>query len=313
MNNEKQMQINKTKNGFYLIISLSVIMLLLLGSWWLYLVFKLAHQLEVLNSPVLAGNLVSMVKWEGATFLILLLTLTVTLVYIYILDHKKNKSLQAFFSSLTHELKTPLASIKLQTQVLTDIIEQESLPEASKLKINKYSERLVNDSLRLEDQLDNHLQLSRLERNAPLNLRPVNLKQFLQKEQLRYEPQVKFKLDFVHPNIFVLADDFALQTVIRNLIENTLKHAHVEDIQVTINVEESSDKVLIRYQDNGVGFTGDHANLVHLFYKHNSPQGSGIGLYLVNEMLKRMKGRLEIISGPTLAFVLELNNKGSDE
>ena len=89
-------------------------MVFLLGSWWLYLVFKLANKLETLNHPLLEGNLVKMIKLEGLTFFIFLSILTVTLLYIYIQDHKKTISLQAFFSSLTHELKTPLASIKLQ-------------------------------------------------------------------------------------------------------------------------------------------------------------------------------------------------------
>ena len=131
------MELNKTRSRFYLLISFSVMMLLLLGSWWLFLVFKLSNALEGITSQKPQGNLINMIKWEGTTFIVFLIILSITLLYIYFQDHKKTKALQAFFSSLTHELKTPLASIKLQSEVINDLLEDEALEKNTKEKFQK--------------------------------------------------------------------------------------------------------------------------------------------------------------------------------
>ena len=199
-------------------------MLFLLGSWWLYLVFKFSAQLQMLNHPLLRGDLIKMIKWEGVTFFVLLFSLTLTLVYLYLQDLKKTRSMQAFFASLTHELKTPLASMNLQTQVLQDQIQGLKLSKHEQVQIQKYMQRLMTDASKLEDQLDNHLQLSRVERKAPLNTRPIQLCNFIKQEQKRYEGQIHIKCEKCD-DFNVMADDFATKTILRNIIENTIRHS----------------------------------------------------------------------------------------
>jgi signal transduction histidine kinase len=303
------MELNKTKSGYYILISLSVLMVFLLGSWWLYLVFKLANKLQDLNHPLLQGNLVNMIKWEGVTFFILLSGLAITLLYIYLQDFKKTKSMQAFFASLTHELKTPLASIKLQSQVLTDNIEEMDLTNEQREKLTKYTKRLIDDGLRLEDQLDNHLQLSRVERGAPLNLRAINLNNFIKNEKKRYKDQIAINYDGIPDTLIVMADDFALQTILRNLIENSIKHGNLSSPEATISLISGKQNT-IRYTDNGNGFNGDLTQLGNLFYKHNSPQGSGIGIHLVRKLMFQMNGLLTITKSEQLQFELQFSNKG---
>lgn len=299
------MELNKTKNGFYILITVSVLMLLLLGSWWLYLVFKLANKLQDLNHPLLEGNLLNMIKWEGTTFFIFLLILTGTLLYIYFQDHKKTKSLQAFFSSLTHELKTPLASIKLQTQVISDLIHDANIEENFKEKISRYTERLVEDSIKLENQLDNHLQLSRVERDGFLNLREISIISFLKKELNRYHDKISYEIvnESGDENPNVLADDFALQTIVRNLTDNTLKHSNVEFPKVKLLIRKDA-MVEIHYIDNGEPFEGEASSLGQLFYKYGSPKGSGIGLYLIKNLMRQMKGHIKLIVDPSLNIKL---------
>jgi len=273
----------------------------MLGGWWLYLVFKLANKLSVLNHPSIEGNLIRMIQWEGLTFFIFLLVLTITFLYIYIQDYNKTKSLQAFFASLTHELKTPLASMKLQSQVITDLVD--NLGEHDfKVKLQKYTKRLSDDSLRLEDQLDNHLQLSRLERNAPLNLREIQIGDFIKQEVKRYEDLVTIEIREENPDIKIKADDFALQTIFRNLIENSITHVKNSPVTIVCEIIQDDDFIKIEYSDNGAAFTGLTSKLGELFYKHNSPKGSGIGLYLMNTLTKKMHGQMKITSHPNLVF-----------
>lgn len=299
------MELNKTRNTYYILLSLALVMLVLLGSWWLYLVFKLANKLQVLQHPLLEGNLVRMIKWEGATFFCLLLFLSITILYIYLQDYKKTKSLQGFFSSLTHELKTPLASIKLQTQVLWDLIEKSSLAKDEQSKVLKYTARLLEDGTRLEDQLDNHLQLARVERKAYLNLVPINISQFLTKEIQRYSSNIDFKIIQDDSDLNILADGFALQTVLRNLIDNSIKHTPSDKKQIIFEIKKD-EQVLLIFHDNGNEFKGDINKLGTLFYKVNSPKGSGIGIYLIKKLIKQMGGDLKIVADPGLKFFIHL-------
>lgn len=297
------MELNKTKKGIYLFISAVTTMVLLLGSWWLYLVFKLSTKLEALNHSHLEGNLLRMVKYEGFAFGVLLLTLMSTLLYIYFQDYKKTKSLQGFFSSLTHELKTPLASMKLQSQVLTDHIHDLNLTAAEKANLLKYTNRLINDNTRLEDQLDNHLQLSRVKRGAALNLRSINLKHFMQTETKRYSKEIMFDLQEIPEIFYIMVDDFALKTVFRNLIENSLIHTGKDPVQIKIAPSKESQDLII-YSDNGPKFDGDIDSLGKLFYKHNSPKGSGIGIYLIKKLMKSMNGECVVNANENLVFYL---------
>src|SRR5690606_13964201 len=136
--------------------------LVVLGGWWIYLMFQLGSVMEATVSP----GFMRMIKWEGGTFMVLLLLLSLSLFVMWLRDQRKTKSIQAFFASLTHELKTPLASIRLQSEVIDELV--------SKLQNTRVSEltgRLIEDTQKLEDQMDKILQLSRLERGG--NLSPV--------------------------------------------------------------------------------------------------------------------------------------------
>ncbi|MAZ46976.1 MAG: hypothetical protein CME65_00345 [Halobacteriovoraceae bacterium] len=291
------------RNWFYWLISSSVMMLLALGTWWLYLVFKLAHKLSRVNIPVLEGNTLSMIKWEGATFLLFLFVLTATLLYVYFLDLRKTKALQAFFASLTHELKTPLASMKLQTEVLVDMIKNTPLEGETRDKINTYTQRLLSDSIQLEDQLDNHLQLSRVERDSPLNLRPLVLIDFLKKEAHRVRGLIPIEIKGNPEGELILADDYALQTILRNLFENTKQH-NPNTQMVEVSLEKREGLIVMTYFDHGEGFSGQEQKLGELFYKHDSPKGSGIGLYLIRRLMQKMKGEFKINTRPGLEFKL---------
>jgi K+-sensing histidine kinase KdpD len=101
--------------------------------------------------------------------------------------------------------------------------------------------------------------------------------------------------------LFVEADDFALELIIKNMFENT-KH-HSQSKNVSILFIETNDHIELLYKDEGK-FTGDVEKLGSLFYKHNSSKGSGIGLYLSKLLMEKMGGRLCIRQLPeqTLEF-----------
>jgi len=257
-------------------------LLFALGAWWVYLIIKLAEG----ENKYTSEKLISMVKWEGGTFFILLLALSISLLLFYLKDKRRTHALQAFFSSLTHELKTPLASIRLQGEVLHDKVQ--SLIKDDK-SIGELTNRLIQDTNRLEIQMDKILQLSRMERGGNLNLAPVNLIDYLRNIEKSSGKYLNFKFDFAIENdeAYILADEFALDLIYKNLFENTQKHSKEENVH--IKVTDYNSTLMLKYSDNGI-FNGDKKLLGNLFYKHSSSKGSGIGLYLIKNLLKKMQG-----------------------
>ncbi len=293
------MEINKTRNWFYTFTGLVTGLILLLGAWWVFLVFKLSEQLKETQIHFMENNLVSMIKWEGLSFFVLLSTLAIALLYFFYQDHRKTKATQAFFASLTHELKTPLASIRLQSQVIDDKIEQSNIEKSEKESIQKYSNRLLQDTIRLEDELDKHLQLSRLSKNKNFKREAINISDLISNEAKKHNFEV---IQVTSCSSKIIANDFSLSMIFRNLFENTQKHAKKNSAEISFS--ESAKTLTLTYDDKGESFNGEVTHLGKLFYKHNSPKGSGIGLYLIKNLMKKNQGFFKVKNNPNLVFSL---------
>lgn len=296
------MDVNKTRRWFYGLTLLWVFMLLGLGSWWLFLVFKLHSTMSELNLPELGSQsrFLNMMRWEGTFFFIFLLLLGVSLFLMYFRDMKKSKAMQAFFSSLSHELKTPLASMRLQAEVIKDMIEDETHDHDT---LSNLTKRLIEDTHKLESELEKSLQLSRIEQDAPLTLVPVSIERFIKRQEQKLHSPLKVELKMDMDAKEVMADELALNLIFRNLFENTLRH-NKETKQVSIVCRKHGPCVEITYDDFGKKFTGDMNLLGSLFYKFESSKGSGIGLYLIKNLMRKMQGQLEILNADRLKFRL---------
>ena len=218
---------------------------------------------------------INMVAWEGATFLLLISSITAIIFAYYLKDQKKTRNMQAFFSSLTHELKTPLASIRLQADVINSLLE-----DSQNRRLQNLSDRMIEDTKNLETQMDKILQLSRMEQGGSLNPRPLNIYNFIRETLEKWSlGEQDFQISSKDKDLNIMADPFALELILRNLLENSKNHSPQEMIQITI-FQKHHNEVVLQYTDNGI-FKGDTKKLGTLFYKHNSPKGSGIGLYLI--------------------------------
>ncbi len=270
----------------------------LLGSWWLYLIFGLSSRLAELEVQSEGPNIVRLIKWEGSAFIILLFIIIISHTILFMKDQKKNKAIHAFFAGLTHELKTPLASIRLQAEVIKD--ESDRIENK---RLDKLTNRLIEDTARLETQMDKILQLSRMEKGGNLNLVSVNLHSFIQREIKDLAIGMDTTISGIDPETEVLIDEFAFAIIIKNFIQNTRNHTTSKTI--TIEGKQGPDTITISYKDNGV-FDGNIKKLGNLFYKHNSSKGSGIGLYLSKRLIKRMNGQLRITKNTGLVFEIEI-------
>lgn len=293
------MDVIKARRWFYGLTLLWVVLLFGIGSWWLYLVFKLHSMISDLNLPQLGSEsrFLNMMRWEGSFFFIFLLLLGASLFVMYFRDLRKSKAMQSFFSSLSHELKTPLASMRLQAEVIKDLIEDET---HSHDQLSSLTKRLIEDTDKLESELEKSLQLSRIEQDGNLTLSPVSLEKYLRRHERRLEGK---KLELTLSAGEVMADELALNMIFRNLIENTLRHnPDTKLVSVTSSLENGF--VRVTYDDHGKQFAGPVENLGDLFYKYNSSKGSGIGLYLIKNLMRKMHGNFEVKNSGRLTFVL---------
>ncbi|MDB9786770.1 HAMP domain-containing histidine kinase [Bacteriovoracaceae bacterium] len=287
---------SKLKSTFpwsYLLISLWILSILILGSWWLYLIVKLGR-----SNPENTDYL-DMAIWEGGFFFILLIISSIFVTVIYTRDIKRAKAMHIFFSSLSHELKTPLASIKLQAEAI-----QEYLKMQQYSKLPKLSQHLVNESYRLENEFEKILQLSRTE------LRPRKSKGHIQLDSLisiinQYRNEsTNIKIEsHIKNDEFIQADKISLEIILKNMIENSHKYSP-QPININIVIKKYRKNIILTYSDTNLPFSGNTKNLGSLFYQYKSRKGSGIGLYLCRTLLKNMGASFSIFNNPGLVFVI---------
>lgn len=284
------MVLNKTPRWFYLLVAFLGLLVLALGVWWLYLLTVFASMLGPNQVKTL-----NMLKWEGTTFLVLLIACGGSIALLYWRDLRKTRALQGLFASLTHELKTPLASMRLQAEVIRDLIADESHDHG---QLTALTTRLIQDTNKFEHELDKGLQLSRVEGDGTLTLGQVDLARFIKKLAAKLNTQVQVQGEGV-----VLADEMALTMVLRNLFENTQRH-NPSSPGIKVDFQHEGGTLVCRYDDQGQAFQGERRLLGELFYKHDSKKGTGIGLYLVKQLMKAQQGKLTLSEQGPLVFLL---------
>src|SRR5215470_1667855 len=153
-------QLITSRKGLRWLVVVAALWLLLLFAlmlWWGWVVHQQAVKIEELQQVVAQDTSAGhaqwrvtqrMLVWEGGTLLVLLTGLSVALVWLYLRDQRRTRASQAFFASVTHELRTPLSSIRLQAESLAD-----AGGSASPL-----IHRLLEDTSRLEGQVERTLE-----------------------------------------------------------------------------------------------------------------------------------------------------------
>jgi signal transduction histidine kinase len=287
----------KPKQGLHLLLAAQVFWLgavFALGGWWGSLVLKQASKIAELE---LASGLAAseahaqwlktqhMLFWESASYFVLLVASTGVLFWLYWRDARRTRSLQAFFASLTHELRTPLTSIRLQAESIADSLP----PEADQKDL---VQRLLEDTQRLELQVERVLELARVEGGGPIFTQAIQVKPWLERIvndwQAHRDEKVEISLEL--QDIQILADQVAMQVILKNLLENAVRHSHQNALKIRIASQVTSEGVFLVFRDNGRGFQGNTRYLGKIFEKGPSSPGAGVGLYLVQILMKRMGG-----------------------
>ncbi|PJZ30315.1 sensor histidine kinase [Leptospira kmetyi] len=264
-----------------------------LGVWWFLLGLKLTTTVAGLSAKLDASATSEsllvlerqsrMIKMEGTFFLLMLFLGGATLIWFSYRDIRRNKMIHDFFSTVTHEMKTPLASLRLQAESL-----QEELPNRHESKL---IQRLLMDSVRIESQMNRAMYLASLTRSEILYIEKTNVHELFLSIAEDF-PELKIDLSRLE-NVSVRVDRKALESIFKNLAENSIKHGKATVLEVIS--EKQKGEVLISVRDNGIGFDGKHKGLGVPFQRHGSTSGTGIGLYIIKKLTKKMKGSMRIV------------------
>lgn len=243
--------------------------------WW---VFSL-HQLELLSEVielVKHQSIKRMLIWEGAVLVVSVFVGGLTLVVLTNRERQRNLRLRNFFSNFTHDLKTSLTRLRLRTEMLA---EKNPSPEVQKL---------LEEASRLDLQLENSLWVARGD-SQRLIAEDISLSQSI--GFLRVEwPELEVRL---HQDALLLADGQALKSVFRNVFQNAWLHGEATKIDVKPVLQ--NNMWTIEVEDNGKGFNGDLRQLGAKLLNSKSDRGNGLGLFLTNDLLKRMNGKIKFL------------------
>jgi signal transduction histidine kinase len=271
------------------------------GAWWGILLLRQAGKIAELEVASGVASSEAHIAWlrtqrmlygESTAFFVLAVVSSAFLFWLYWLDMRRARSIQAFFASVTHELRTPLTSIRLQAESLA-----EQCNESQKTLVT----RLLEDTTRLEGQVERTLELARLEGGGPVFVQSLRLKPWLSRlaETWRESYGSRVEIELRIAELTVEADPTALQIVLKNLVENSLRHARKDRVHIIIDARAESGRACIAFRDDGTGYVGNQRDLGKLFHRGSSSQGSGVGLYLVRALMSRMGGRARFGCAPS--------------
>ncbi|WP_415327607.1 response regulator [Chryseobacterium sp. MMS23-Vi53] len=234
-------------------------------------------------------------------------------------DQKKvEKEKDEFLSIASHELKTPLTSIKAYVQLLE-----------RKLKLDKDTAEAgfvtkVQDQIeKLNTLITDLLDVSKIENGKlKINKKPTNLESVISNAidtilQTHDENKVKIKRDGTKPDILIPLDEIRIEQVLINFLTNAIKYSPQNNqIIVTTFVDKEEQEVKVNVTDFGIGIPDFKQEAVfNKFYRVEESslqfQGMGIGLFICSEIIKQHHGTIGVSSivneGSTFYFTLPLN------
>ncbi|GBE05845.1 sensor histidine kinase YycG [bacterium BMS3Abin10] len=216
--------------------------------------------------------------------------------------HKLNQMKSEFVSVVSHDLRTPLTSIKNAIQLM--ITGKTGALNDTQKRFMSMAERNIDRLARLINDL---LDLSRLEAGKiELRFSGVDIKHLMQYAVETFKPRasersVQLGTDLPEDLPAVRADSDRIEQVLFNLMDNALKFTP-EKGQITVSAENMGDKVGVKVKDTGVGIPADdQRHIFDQFYQvedslSRKTQGSGLGLAIVKQMVEAHGGEISVTS-----------------
>lgn len=249
-----------------------------------------------------------------ASIILILLTIgAFILIYRYYLQEQiLANDTRNFINNLTHEFKTPLASIRLANNRIAKL-------DGCNDKAVAYTKIIQQENNKLDEHINYLLDLSRLQKGkVPMNFTEIDIHDLVEKQSASFQLKVEDRDgDLIHKlnaeKIKVNADCFHLTNAFNNILDNACKYSP-EKPSITISSYNKNGSVVIAFSDKGIGIDkNDQKNIFQEFSRvdtgniHNV-KGFGLGLSYVWQVIKLHKGNLWLESkkGEGSTFYIQL-------
>ena len=251
-----------------------------------------------------------MILGEAAVFIISL----VGGIYLINKSYRKEvfnaRQQRNFLLSITHELKSPLAGIRLSFETLV-----RHKDKLSPMVIGRVTDSGLNETNRLTHLVEDLLLSAKLDTKYEPNLEPIDLsslaEEFVERMRGKY-PDLHFHFERKGSEFNILADRYGISSVISNLLENAVKYIG-EGSEVSVYVCERESDVTLEVRDDGIGIPDtDKAFVFDKFYRvgnedTRSTKGTGLGLYIVREVIEAHHGSVKIKDNKPKGSVFEVS------
>lgn len=235
------------------------------------------------------------------------------IIGVYMINRGYNKEMIAaeqrrnFLLSITHELKSPIASIRL-------VIETFLKRQLKKEQIEHFGKNAIKETDRLNDLVNNLLLAAKIETAYQPILEEIELNDFFlditQRMREKF-PKAKILFSPSAPPIYLNGDEMGLTSITVNLIENAIKYSTTLP-EIKLLLKEEKQKISLQFIDNGIGISDqEKKKIFDQFYRIGNEdtrktKGTGLGLYIVREIVTAHDGKIMVLDNPTGGTIFKI-------
>jgi signal transduction histidine kinase len=287
--------------------------LLALWIYWYVRNYMIFIEVEERISPQFVLETKTIAILVGGILLLISVAVALALIFGRLAQQLRvNKMYDSFIASVTHELKSPLASIQLYLETLHE-------REVPKERRDDFIALMLRDSQRLNALISSILEISGMEEKKKLyRYQPFEAETLFR--ELVEESREQFNLAESSVRFSGSADSIcrvdrrSMKVVLNNLFDNAAKYTE-GDPEITVELSQVSNRLIIRVTDRGIGISEkDQRDVFKKFRRilsavNPSVKGTGLGLYWVREIIRHHHGKISVYSaglGDGTTFTIEL-------
>ncbi|MFZ4102519.1 MAG: sensor histidine kinase [Sphingobacterium thalpophilum] len=264
------------------------------------------------KNAIILSSMTAMMGLSGGLLLILILGFGYT-IHSILMQKKISEMKTDFINNMTHEFKTPVATIMIASEALKD-------PElkADKTRIDRLANIIYDENVRLGSHIERVLNIAKIDKgDLRLEQKDVDMNDLLAAivDSMSLQLQKRnasIELDLKAKHSIVAGDELHLSNVIFNLIDNANKYSP-ENPRIKISTFNTGKNLIIQVSDKGIGMSRDHlSKIFDQFYRIptgnlHDVKGFGLGLSYVNNIVKRLNGTVRVKSEKDIGSEFEIS------